>query len=346
MMRALTIHQHGEVDCLRLEEIPEPSPAPGEVVLETRAAALNHLDIWVRKGRPGLSLSMPHVLGCDASGVVAEVGPGVEGFETGEDVILNPGLSCGSCEFCNSGQHSECLSFGIVGMSRLGTFAERVAVPAANLYPKPPHLTFEEAAALPLSHVTAWRMLMTRAGIRPGQSVLIHGIGGGVALAALQLVKLVGAEAVVTSSSDTKLALAGELGADHLVNYVKAEDVAQRVRDITSGRGVDLVVDTVGAETWPVDFSAVRRGGTIVLCGVTSGATASTDLRKLYWHQLNILGSTMGSQEDFRQMLRAVTAARLKPVIDCVHPFHRYSEAMTRMESSDRFGKIVLRVYS
>lgn len=343
-MKAVTIHEHGGLECVRVEEIAEPRLGNNEVVLKVLAAALNHLDIWVRKGRPGLVVEMPHVLGSDAAGVVTEIGKGVTGLHVGDEVILNPGLSCGSCEFCQRGEQSQCVTFGIVGMTRPGTFAERVAVPAANVHGKPPHLRFEEAAALALAHGTAWRMLMTRAKLSAGETVLIHGIGGGVALAALQLAKLVNAEVIVTSSSDEKLARAGELGADHIINYASAADVAGRVREITSGRGVDVAVDTVGAATWPIDFSAVRRGGRIVLCGVTSGAAAETDLRKLYWNQLTLLGSTMASQEDFRRMVRAVTTARLTPVIDSVEPLDRCREAMARMERGDQFGKIVLTV--
>ncbi len=343
-MKAAIIREFGGLECIRVEEISEPRAGQGEAILEVRAAALNHLDIWVRKGRPGAELAMPHVLGSDAAGVVAEIGAGVRGLRLGDEVVLNPGLNCGNCEFCNRGEQTECLAFGIVGMSRSGTFAERVAVPAKNLHPKPPHLHFEEAAALPLAYVTAWRMLMSRAKLHAGETVLIHGIGGGVALAALQLAKLVNAGVIVTSSSDERLARAGELGANHRINYRTEPDVAGRVMELTSGRGVDIVFDTVGAATWAMDFSAVRRGGRIVLCGVTSGASAQTDLRKLYWNQLTILGSTMGSHEDFRQMLRAVTAARLKPVIDSVMPLDRCREATKRMEEGNHFGKIVLGV--
>ena len=340
-MKAVVIHEHGGAECVRVEEVQEPVPARGEVVLEVRAAALNHLDIWVRKGLRSLALEMPHVMGSDAAGVVAEVGSGASGISVGDEVLLNPGLSCGRCEFCNRGEHSECLSFGIVGMTRPGTFAERVAVPAANLEPKPTHLDFTEAAALPLAHLTAWRMLAARAGLKPGETILIHGIGGGVALAALQLAMVTGAEAIVTSSSEEKLARARDLGAEHTINY-RTADVAKFVKEFTSGRGVDVALDTVGAATWPVDFAAVRRGGRIVLCGVTSGATAQTDLRALYWNQLTILGSTMGSQEDFRQMLRAVMAARLKPVLDSAESLAAAKEAMARMESGEQFGEIVL----
>lgn len=343
-MKAATIHEHGGLECVRVEDIAEPQPAEHEVVLEVRAAALNHLDLWVLKGRPGLVVKTPHVLGSDAAGVIVGLGSGVRNVSAGDEVVLHPGLSCGSCEYCNRGEQSECPTFGIVGMMRPGTFAERVAVPAANIYPKPTHLDFREAAALPLAHLTAWRMLMSRAKLRPGETVLIHGIGGGVALAALQLAVLMGAEVIVTSSSDEKLARARDLGAAHAINYRMSHDVAQGVRDLTDGRGVDIAFDTSGAATWPISFAAVRRGGRIVSCGVTTGARAQTNLQALYWNQLTILGSTLGSREDFRQMVRAITATRLTPIIDSAEPLDRVRDAMARMESGEQFGKIVLKI--
>ena len=342
-MKAAVIYSHGELDRIKIEDIAPPKPASGEVLLRVRSAGLNHLDIWVRKGRKGVVLPMPHILGSDAAGIVEALGPDVGGVKVGDEFILNPGLSCGRCEYCRRGQQSLCISFGIVGLSRPGTFAEFVAVPAKNLRPKPPHLTFDEAGAFVLSFVTAWRMLMTRARLKPGQTLLIHGIGGGVAVSALKLAKLAGAEVIVTSSSDEKLARAKEIGADHTINY-KAGDVARTVKEITGGRGVDVVVDTAGAATWPIDFSAIRPGGKIVLCGITTGPEAMTNLRVLYWNQLTIMGSTMGSDEDFRQMVTAVAAARMKPVIDSVHPLENVRDAMGKMEAANQFGKIVLRM--
>jgi NADPH:quinone reductase-like Zn-dependent oxidoreductase len=342
-MKAAVITEHGELDKVKLAEAAKPKAGAGEVLIEVKSAALNHLDIWVRRGRRGVTLSMPHILGSDAAGVISEVGAGVDGFSVGDEVIINPGLSCGKCEYCRRGEQSECSSFGIVGMSRAGTFTEYVTVPATNIYPKPSHLNFDEAAALPLVYVTAWRMLMTRAGLKPGQTVLIHGIGGGAAMAALQLVKLAAAKAIVTSSSDEKLDRAEQIGADHIINY-KVGDVKDTVMSITGGRGVDVVVDTVGAATWPVDFSVVRRGGKIVLCGVTSGPKADTNLQALYWNQVTIMGSTMGSDDDFRAMLSAVFAAKLKPIIDSVFPLGKIREAMARMEQGTQFGKIVLKI--
>ncbi len=343
-MRAAVIREHGGPDRVNVEQVSEPKCAENEVVLEVCSAGLNHLDIWVRKGRGGDKLSEPHILGSDACGVVVAVGGRAHGVSVGDEVVLNPGLSCGCCDYCNRGQQSECISFGIVGLSRPGTFAERVAVPARNVLAKPSHMSFNEAGAFVLSHLTAWRMLMTRAQLKPGQTVLIHGIGGGVALCALQLAKLAGAEVIVTSSSDEKLQRASGIGADHVINYKATDDVAQCVKDITSGAGVDIIVDTVGAATWPIDFSAARRGGKIVLCGVTSDAEAVTDLRALYWNQLTIMGSTMGSDEDFRQMVKAVAAAKIRPVIDSVTPLENVTNAMGKMESAEQFGKLVLEV--
>jgi NADPH:quinone reductase-like Zn-dependent oxidoreductase len=343
-MKAVVIHEHGGLDKLRIEEVPEPEYSADEILLKVHSAGLNHLDIWVRKSRGGLNLPKPHIPGSDAAGIVVAAGANVTNVTVGDEVIINPGLSCGCCEFCNRGQQSECISFGIVGMSRPGTFAELLAVPSRNVWPKPSHMSFNEAGAFVLSHLTAWRMLMTRAKLKPGQTVLIHGIGGGVALSALQLARLAGAEVIVTSSSDEKLERAVQIGADHTINYRAVEDVAQHVKDLTSGRGVDIAIDTVGAATWPIDFSAVRRGGKIVLCGVTSDAQAVTNLRTLYWNQLTILGSTMGSEEDLHQMLRAVTKAKLKPIIDSAAKLENIKDATGRMETGEQFGKIVIEV--
>ncbi len=342
-MKAVVITEHGEMDKMKVTDIASPKPGAGEVLIQVKSAALNHLDIWIRKGRPGVTLSMPHILGSDGAGVVSEIGAGVDGVAIGDEVLINPGLSCGKCEYCRRGEQSECVSFSIVGMGRPGTFAEYVTVPAGNVYRKPSHLSFDEAAALPLAYVTAWRMLMTRAGLKAGQTLLIHGIGGGVALAALQLAKLAGAVVTVTSSSDEKLKYAEQLGADHRINY-KTGDVASAVRGITAGRGVDVVLETVGAATWPVDFACVRRGGKIVICGVTGGPLAETNLQALYWNQITIMGSTMGSNDDFRGMLSAISAVKMKPVIDSVFPLDRFYEAVTRMEQGAQFGKIVLEI--
>ncbi|GMW02544.1 MAG: alcohol dehydrogenase [Candidatus Hydrogenedentota bacterium] len=343
-MKAAVINQNGGIEHIHIEEVADPKPDVDEVVVDVKAAALNHLDIWVRRGRPGLELMFPHVLGSDAAGIVSAVGRHVKDIKEGTEVVINPGLSCGTCEFCRRGEHSECLYFGIVGMSRPGTFAEKVALPAANIMSKPSHLTPAEAAALPLAHITAWRMLFSRAKTKPGERILIHGIGGGVALAALQLAKLIQAEVIVTSSSDEKLRRARELGADHAINYSANPDVALAVKDITGGRGVDVAFDTTGAATWQINFDTVRRGGRIVHCGVTSGASAQVSISALYWNHVTVMGSTMGTQEDFRQMLDTVHMSKLKPVVDTAFAHADVRIATMRMENGEQFGKIVLEI--
>jgi len=340
-MKAAVISEHGSLDVLKVKDVPEPTPGPDDVLLKVLCAGLNHLDIWVRKGRPGASLQMPHVLGSDAVGVVESVGERVDSVAVGDEVVVYPGLGCGHCEFCVRGWQNLCTSFGIIGLSRPGTFAERVAVPAANVHPKPPHLSREEAGGFALAYLTAWHMLVGRARIRAGDTLLIHGIGGGVALCALQLARLLGAEVIVTSSSADKLSRARELGAHSAVNY-REEDVPARVKDVTAGRGVDVAFDTVGAATWPLDFTCVRRGGTIVICGITTGPVAETNLQALYWNQLTVLGSTLGSRAELGQMARAVTVNKLRPVVDEVFPLVRARDAMGKMEAGQQFGKLVL----
>lgn len=343
-MKAALIRENGGLDVVQIADVPDPEPAAGEVRVRVKAAALNHLDIWVRKGRPGVTLDEYRILGSDMAGVVDRVGPGVEQVQEGEEVVLNPGLNCGHCAACLRGDHSECDTFGIVGLSRQGTFAQYCVVPAQNLRKKPAHLSFEEAAALPLDHITSWHMLMTRAKCTVGETVLIHGIGGGAALAALQFAKLASCRVVVTSSSDEKLARAKELGADHGINYANTEDVGAAVRAWTDGRGVDIAVDSVGAATWPINFAALRKGGRAVHCGVTSGPTTEVAINALYWNQFTIMGSTMGTHDDFRQLLAAVDSAQLRPVLDSVMPLEDAAQAMKRMEDGEQFGKIVLNV--
>jgi NADPH:quinone reductase-like Zn-dependent oxidoreductase len=343
-MKAAVIKKHGGPEVVNIEDVEAPTAQPSEVVVQIRSAALNHLDIWVRNGRGSQDLTRPHILGSDASGVIIKKGSDVQGVNTGDEVVINPALSCGHCEFCRKGQHSECASFGIVGLVRNGTFAEKVAVPHTNVWPKPTHLDFNEAAALPLAYQTAWRMLTTRAKLKPSDTILIHGIGGGVALACLQFVKLFNTEVIVTSSSDKKLEKARKLGADYRINYNTTHDIADAIKELTSGRGVDIVIDAIGTATWEIDLSVVRRGGKIVICGITTGAMAQTNLQRIYWNQLNILGSTMGSDEDFRQMLKTVNHTQLKPVVDSVYPLEDVSKAMAKMERGEQFGKIVLNI--
>ncbi|HEY3324696.1 MAG TPA: zinc-binding dehydrogenase [Planctomycetota bacterium] len=345
-MRAVFITEFGGPEKIQAGQIPEPAPEFGQALIRVKAAALNHLDISVRKGRPGLTLKGAHVMGSDAAGIIESLGPGCEqlALKPGDEVVLNPGVGCMACEACLRGQQSECARFRLTGFQNQGVYAEFAVVPAVNLFPKPAQLTWEEAAALPLAHVTAWHMLFERAKLLPCDTVLIHGIGGGVACAGLQLCQLCGATAIVTSSSDAKLARAKAMGAQAGINYRSTPDVAAAVKAITGGRGVDLVMDSVGAPTLPISMAAMRRGGRTVTCGITGGADAQLNMQQLYWNHLSLIGSTMGSMEDMRRLVRAAAEKPIRPVIDKVFPLEQYADAVKRMEAAEQFGKIVLNV--
>ncbi len=341
-MRALIVTEPGGPEMVHLEQRDIPEPAAGEVLVRMRCAALNHLDLWVRRGLSGASY--PAIQGADGSGVVERCGDGVPGLEPGQAVCLDPSLGCGRCEFCLRGEHSLCVDFKLLGEGRDGTCAEYVVLPWPNVHPVPDGMSFEEAAAFPLTFITAWRMLVTRAGARPGETVLIHGIGGGVACAALTLCRAMGLRAIVTSSSGEKLGRAADLGAWKGIDYTACDNVAREVRRITGGRGVDLVLDNVGAATWKSSLHALRKGGRLVTCGATSGPSPRTDIARIFWNQLSILGSTMGSRGEFRDMLAFVRRAGLRPVIDRVFPLEEGRQAQEYLEAGKQFGKVVLKI--
>jgi NADPH:quinone reductase-like Zn-dependent oxidoreductase len=343
-MRALYFASHGDTGNLLTGELPDPHPQPGEVTVAVQAAALNHLDLFVLRGLPGLNLELPHIGGADGAGRIAEVGRGVPGWNVGDEVVFNPGLWCGECEFCRRGEESLCIHYGLIGEHRKGTLAGLVRVPAVALAPRPAHLDWVEAAAFPLTFLTAWRMLVTRARLRSGETVLIHGIGGGVALAALLIAKHLGATAFVTSSADEKLARASALGADATINYTRT-DVAREVRSLTGRRGVDVTVETVGEATWLTSLRSTAKGGRIVTCGATSGPNPNEEIRLVFWNQLSILGSTMGSAADWRAMVEAFAEWGLHPVVDSVHPLESARQAYERLEHGVQFGKIVVAVH-
>ncbi len=342
-MRAVTIRKHGGLEEIRLEEVPVPEAGDGRVIVRLRAAALNHLDIWVRRGIPGLKLTFPHIMGSDGSGVVEATGSGVEGIKTGDRVLLDPGISCGECEFCRKGEHSQCVTFHLLGEHIDGTFADYVSVPAGNVHPVPPHLSFEEAAALPLVFLTAWRMLFTRAGLKAGEYLLVIGVGGGVSSAAFQLGKAIGARVIVTSGDRNKLEKALKMGAYGAIDH-KERDMVAEVRKITDRRGVDVCVDSVGNATWRKSLQCLAKGGRLVTCGATTGSNPPTDIQRIFWNQLTILGSTMGSRSDVREMLRFVAEKGLKPVIDSIYPLEEAIAAQEKMEKGEQFGKLVLRI--
>jgi NADPH:quinone reductase-like Zn-dependent oxidoreductase len=341
-MNALYFEEHGGIEQLRHGERPLPEPPPGWVRVRLKTAALNHLDLFVLRGMPGVQVPLPHVGGADGAGVVEALGAGVEGVEVGQEVVFDPGQSCGGCELCRKGEHSLCVHFGVLGEQSNGTFADAALVQAASLAPRPRHLSWEESAAFGLTFLTAWRMLFTRGRLLPGESVLIHGIGGGVSLACLQLATMVGARVLVTSRSDDKLQRARELGASE--GLEAAPGVAREVRRLTTKRGVDVVVDSVGEATWEESLKAAAKGGRILTCGATSGPNPREEIRLVFWNQLSILGSTMGSREDWRQLMNAVTTHRLRPVVDSVLPLSDGRAAYERLQRGDQFGKIVLAV--
>lgn len=342
-MRAATINGYGGVDQISVGDIPEPEPGPGEVVVSVRAASLNRLDFWTLTGALGLDLEWPHVLGADAAGEISAVGPGVQGLRTGMKVMVNPGISCRMCERCRAGEHSECIRFRILGEHLPGTFAEKVRVPEHNVYPFPAQLSWSEAASLGITFTTAYRMLFSRAGMRPGDWLLITGIGGGLALSLLQLARPIAGRIFVTSSSPQKLAKAMELGADDGIDY-SSEDVGAAVRRLTGKRGVDIVADSAGGPSLESCVRALTPGGSVVIAGATSTPKAEIDLRRVFWSQASVIGSTMGSDKDVADMLRAIAGARLRPIVDRTMPLDRAADAVEHLESPDRFGKVVLEV--
>jgi len=318
-MKAIRIHEDGSPEVLRYEDAPDPEPGPGEVLVRLRAASLNHLDLWIRKGLP--SVPKPRILGADGAGVRED---------TGERVVINPGI-----------EHGERIT--VVGEHMDGTHAELVAVPESNVYPLPEELSFEEAAAFPLVFETAYRLLVTKAQLREGEWVLLWGIGSGVALAGLEIAKSLGARALVTSSSDDKLARARALGADATVNHVSG-DVRAAVVDATEGKGVEVVLEHVGEATWQTSLQSARAGGRIVVCGATSGPNPPAALHRIWWKQLTIYGSTMGTREDFEAAYELVKSGRAKPLVDSVFPLAEARAAHERMEAGEQFGKIVLSI--
>ena len=340
-MKALLIHQHGGMEQIRFEEIDDPEIGPGLVRVKTKATSLNHLDLHVVGGLPGRDLAMPHVLGSDGAGLVDEIGEGVDRFSIGDRVMLNAVLSCGKCEFCVEGQHSLCIKLRLVGEHSSGTHGQYFIVPGANLRKIPEPVSFEEAAAFSLVFQTAWRMLTTRAQIRPGDDVFIHGIGGGVSTAALKIVKLSGGRVFASSSSEEKLKRAHRAGADFCYNYTKT-DVVQEVLGATGKRGMDIVVDTVGDETWLQSIQLARKGGKIVTCGATSGPNPKTEIRLIFWKQLEILGSTMSNQQEYEEVVALLGQDKLKPVVDKTFPLSEGKKALEYLQEQKQFGKIVL----
>ena len=344
-MRALTIDAHGGLDQLRVrDDLPMPDVvADDDVRVRVHAGALNHLDLWVVEGVPGVRVTPAWILGSDCAGVVDAVGVRVTNVRVGDRVILNPGVSDRTCEYCRTGDNPLCLRYAILGEHRPGVLADFVVVPSANVHVISADVSFTVAAAFPLATLTAWRMVVSRARVTSDDQVLIRGIGGGVALASMQIAKSIGARVWVTSGSDAKLARARDLGADETINH-HTSDVAREVRGRTGKRGVDVVVDCVGQATWGSSLGSLGKRGRLVTCGGTSGPLLETDVRKLFWNQWTIMGSTMGSDDEFALIVDELRAGRLYPPVDSTFPLEEGRQAFERLRSGQQFGKVVITV--
>ena len=341
-MKAAFFAEHGGPEVLEVGERPPPEPARDGVVVEVRAAALNHLDLWTRRGLPGLDLGLPHIGGSDIAGVVVDAGSDAGEWEPGASVVVNPGLWCGRCEWCARGEHSLCRSYRILGEHVDGGFAERVAVPARNLYRIPEGTDFARAAAAPLVYQTAWRALISRGGLRPGESVLVTGASGGVSTAAIQIARLAGAEVFAVTSGPENVRRVRALGADHVIDRLE-EEFSREVWRETGKRGVDVVLDSVGEAIWEDCVRALAPNGRLVTYGATTGPSGALDLRRTFWKQIRVIGSTMANRAEFEAVMALVFGGRLDPVIDDVLELERIREAHERLEGGEVFGKLVLR---
>ncbi len=342
-MKAVLFHTHGDLDVLEYSDFPDPQPGPGQVLVRLKAAALNRLDLFVRHGWPGLKLEYPHIPGADGAGEVAALGVGVSGWSVGDRVVINSNLSCGQCSYCLAGQDNRCDSWELLGETRRGTYAEYVVVPAVNIYPLPTSFDEHQAAAAGLVFHTAWHSLITRANLRPAESVLVVGASGGVNTACIQIAKLSGATVYVVGSSQEKLALAEALGADHLIDRSADESWSRTVYKLTERRGVDVVVDNVGT-TYPQSFRAARKGGRILTVGNSGGARFEIDNRFIFGKHLTLIGSTMGTHQDFATVMDLVFAGKLRAAVDCTYLLAEARLAQDRLAKGEQLGKITLQI--
>jgi NADPH:quinone reductase-like Zn-dependent oxidoreductase len=338
-MKAIRFHEFGGPEVLKYEDVPDPALRKDQVLIRVRACALNHLDVWIRKGLPGVKL--PHINGSDIAGEVAELGEYVTDLKQGQRVLLAPMLFDNYCPECVAGRQNLCPKFGVLGYREDGGNAEYIAVPRVNVIPIPEHLSYDDAAAAPLVFLTVWHMLVTRAQIRPGQAVLVLGASSGVGSAGIQVAKLFNATVIATAGDERKLAQAKQLGADHLINHYR-QKISDEVKNVTGNQGVDIVLEHVGAATWDESMKALKPGGTIVTCGATTGAQAAFDIRFLFTRQFSFLGSYMGTMGELHEVLGHVFSGKLRPVVDTAFPLKDAQAAHQRLEKSEMFGKIVL----
>lgn len=342
-MHAVFFNQHGDESVLQYGTLPDPQVSAGQVLIQIKACALNHLDLWVRRGIPGSRLPMPHILGSDISGVVAEVGAGVAHVKAGEEIFISPGTSCGVCERCLIGDENNCRYYGVIGENSVGGYAQYIAVPGVNVMAKPANLSFSEAAAFPLTFLTSWEMLVNKCRVRPGEVVLVLAAGSGVGVAAVQIAKLHGAIVIAAAGSDEKLEKVKALGADFFINY-EEQSFREEVMKLTGKRGADIIFEHVGEKTWPESIKTLGRGGRLVTCGATTGYNATTDLRYLFSKNLQIFGSIMGSKGTMLRIADFFRAGKLQPVIDRVMPLAEAQEGHRVLARCEQFGKVVLEV--
>ena len=340
-MQAVILRERGVVDGASFGSFERPEPQPGEVLVRIRAASINRVDLYMRRSGAGITHTLPQIMGVDGAGEVVDVHDARSPLHPGQRVVIYPALSCGSCRYCRAGDQSLCLHVRYTGEHRHGTMAEYVSVPASNVFPIPDSMDFHAAACLPVAYLTAWRMLFGKAQLQPGETVVIVGVGGGVAIAALQLATMIGARTIVTSRHATKLQRAAALGATAGIDS-QIEDVPRRVLALTDGYGAEVVIDSVGGPSWNDSLKMAGRGGRIVTCGATAGSQPGADLQRVFIRQLQIFGSTLGSQEEFSRLLSAVTQGKLWPVIDRVYPLSEAIAALDYLESGEQFGKVVI----
>jgi NADPH:quinone reductase-like Zn-dependent oxidoreductase len=342
-VKAIVFSSHGGPDVLKYIDALDPVIRPNEVLVRVKACALNHLDLWVRRGIPGVPIPLPHIPGSDISGEIAQTGADVSTVRVGQKVVLAPLVSCGKCTACIAGLDNHCRQATNLGYMIAGGCAEFVRAPEVNCMSYPENLSFEEAASIPLVFQTAWHMLLARAELQPGEDVLVLGAGSGVGSAAIQIAKFFGARVIATAGTDEKLQKAKQLGADHLINH-KTQKIRDEVRRITNKRGVDVVFEHVGTATWDDSLASLSAGGRLVTCGATTGHDAKIDLRFLFTRQLSLLGSYMGAKSELQTVMKLVAAGKLKPILDRVFPLGEAAAAHAHLESSSQFGKVVLKV--
>jgi len=343
-MKAVFIEKHGDLENIKIGELTKLDLNPNEVLVETKFAALNHIDLFIVKGWPGLDLKMPHILGSDASGVIKEIGSEVTTLQIGDEVTINPGVSCGKCKLCLSGKQNYCEEFSILGENQWGTFAEFVKVPEINALKIPKNFPLDKAA-MSLTYLTAWRMLVSRAKIKHNETVLIHGAGGGVATAAILIAKLFNCKVITSTSSQEKLERAKKLGADYVINYKENPDYEKYVyKELTNRKGIDIVIDSVGQKTFQKSIRLLKKGGRLITCGATTGPKSDIDIRYIFWKQLEIKGSTMSNQKEFRDVMSVIFNDQISPVIDKIYNIDDIIEAEKSMENGEQFGKILLKI--